>query len=112
MPRPPKRPLISKREVGIRLRALRVVRGFSQAALAKILGIHQSNISHIESGRQGVTIHQVIRLANALGVSSDEILSKEKAPKKEIRSLRSGRLLRSLEMIEALPPARIAPSRM
>lgn len=75
MPRAPKNVLFSKEEVGQRIRTLREARGMMQVEIAKILGIDQSNVSAIERGVRGLTVHQTLKLARALRVSTDEILS-------------------------------------
>lgn len=75
MPRPPKNVLFSKEDAGQRIRALRQARGITQVELAKALGIDQSNVSSIERGVRGLTVHQVLKLSRALHVSADEILS-------------------------------------
>jgi transcriptional regulator with XRE-family HTH domain len=102
--RPSKKIVISNKEIGRRVKALRRRKGITQAELAKLLGTIQSNISNIERGARGLTVQQIVRLCKALGVSTDEILIEEKAPK-EVRSLRSAKLLRCLQQIEALPVA-------
>jgi len=75
LPQPPKNVLFSKQEAGQRIRALREARGITQVELAKALGIDQSNVSAIERGIRGLTVHQVLKLARELRVSTDEILS-------------------------------------
>lgn len=74
MPRPPKNVVFSKTEAGRRLRTLRERRGISQMKLAEALGVTQSNVSAMERGLRGLTVHQVTKLAKALKVSTDEIL--------------------------------------
>jgi transcriptional regulator with XRE-family HTH domain len=56
------------------IRAARVDRGFSQRALAKASGIFQGHISHFERGRRQPLIHNLVRLAAALEVSTDYLL--------------------------------------
>jgi transcriptional regulator with XRE-family HTH domain len=46
----------------------------SQEKLAEMLGITQSNVSGLERGVRSLTIHQVAKLAAAMGVSTDELL--------------------------------------
>ncbi len=75
----------------------------SQSKLAEILDTHFTAVSQIERGIRGVTIHQAIKLARALRVSTDEILLDGSHPKKAT-SLRVGRVLRRLELVEKLPP--------
>jgi transcriptional regulator with XRE-family HTH domain len=74
MPRRPRTQLVSKQAVGQRLRAIRLAQGMSQEKLAELLGITQSNVSGLERGVRSLTIHQVAKLASALGVSTDELL--------------------------------------
>jgi transcriptional regulator with XRE-family HTH domain len=103
LPQPPKIAEVSKKEIGARLRAIRHSRGFSQSKLAKILGTHFTAISQIERGLRGVTVHQVVKLAKALKISTDEILLNGNGHQSS--SLRTGRLLRRLQLVEKLPAA-------
>jgi hypothetical protein len=48
-----------------------------------------------------VTVHQVVKIAQVLGVSTDQILRAEKAPTSERRPRK--RLMRQLIRIEELP---------
>jgi transcriptional regulator with XRE-family HTH domain len=102
LPRPPKTILISKDEIGRRLRAIRLERGLSQNELAEQLGITQPNISAVEIGRRGLTIQQLVKLCRVLHVSPDEILGEGKAHK-ERRTRRKEKFLRRLELMEKLP---------
>lgn len=104
MPTKPKRPVLSKKEIGTRVRALRLERGLSQVELAKIVGTHQTALSQIEVGRRGVSVQQVVKLSKALSVSPDRILGSDAPP--PAKRLRDGRLLRRLEKIERLPAAK------
>ena len=56
------------------MRGLRESRGITQVELARALGIPQSNVSEMERGVRGLTVHQAVKLAKALKVSTDEIL--------------------------------------
>jgi len=75
LPRPPKDTLFSKKEIGERIRALRLQRGLPQVELARLLSVHQTNISAMERGTRALTIHQILKLSRALKVSTDEILT-------------------------------------
>lgn len=50
------------------LRALRKARGMSQTALAAQLGVNQSRIAAIEKNPAAISVDQLFRLLNALGV--------------------------------------------
>lgn len=102
MPRPPKTVFLSKKEVGERLRAVRIERGVSQVELAKLLGTFQTTISAIERGTRGLTLQQAIRIADALGASPDDILGARKEAK-GVASLADRRFVRRLEKIGRLP---------
>lgn len=86
-----------------RLSRLRKERGWTQVELAERLGISQTLISDYERGRLRLNADIVVRLANALEVTADELLQ----PTGRQHSLRrkpSLRVLRRLEKIEKLPP--------
>jgi transcriptional regulator with XRE-family HTH domain len=104
MPRPAKDQIVSKPDVGQRLRALRTAQGMSQEKLAKLLGITQSNVSGLERGVRSLTIHQVAKLALALGSSTDELLlGTSSNGKGQGSDLRDRRFIRRLRKVDALP---------
>jgi transcriptional regulator with XRE-family HTH domain len=104
VPRPPKHTVFSKKEVGARIRALRQARGMTQIDLAEALGITQSNLSAIERGARGLTVHQVVKLAQALRATTDEILAPSKAAPQNGRDvLQDRRFLRRLQKVGELP---------
>jgi transcriptional regulator with XRE-family HTH domain len=53
---------------GRRIRELREERAISQQALAEMSALTRASIANIESGRQRVLLHQVLRFAQALKV--------------------------------------------
>ena len=61
-------------EVGRRIRAARVARKMSQAALAEKANLSSAEISQIECGRSDPRTQTLIRIVEALQVSSDTIL--------------------------------------
>lgn len=58
----------------MRLKELRIERGISLRTLSKICGISSSYLSELEKGKYEATESKIIRLALALGVSTDELL--------------------------------------
>jgi transcriptional regulator with XRE-family HTH domain len=48
---------------------IRLEKGLSQTQLAKLTGMHRSNICRIESGRQNISLDTLIRIFDALGKS-------------------------------------------
>lgn len=105
MPIMPKRPVFSRKEIGGRLRALRLERGISQVELARLIGTHQTAISQVEVGRRGVSVQQIVKLSRALKVTPDRILG-ENHHGHQVKRLRDGRMMRRVARIETLPPAK------
>ena len=58
-----------RREVGQRLKTLRLKRGLSQEALADLAGVHRTYAGSIERGERNVALDNIHALADALGVS-------------------------------------------
>lgn len=103
MPRPPKKVVLSKKELGERLRAIREQRGYSQGKLARLLSSHPQSISQIERGLRGLTIQHVVKIARVLQVSTDDILGDGKHAVSPLNGDRS--LLRRFQRVQQLPPA-------
>jgi transcriptional regulator with XRE-family HTH domain len=101
MSKKPNQLVVSRKEIGVRVRLLRQQQGLTQVELAKGLDMTQSNLSAIERGARGVTVHQVVRLALGLRASTDEILRADKAPLPGRRP--SKRLMKRLLRLVELP---------
>ena len=59
--------------IGKRIKELRKQRGLTQAKLAEESGVEPSNISHIERAATKLSLPTMVNIANALGVTLDEI---------------------------------------
>lgn len=86
---------------GVRLAALRKAAGFTQVELAAEIGMTQRMLAYYEGQSDYPPVHLLPALAQALGVSTDELLgvtrlTRAKAP--------SGRLQRRLAQLEQMPP--------
>jgi transcriptional regulator with XRE-family HTH domain len=103
LPRAPKSVAIDKDQVGQRVRAIRQKRGLTQQELADLLGTNQSHVANVERGERGVTLHQIVKMAKALQVSTDEILLGDKAAKDSTPASVDRRFLRRLQRISSLP---------
>lgn len=57
-----------------RVREIRLKKKMSQGDLAKILGVHPTYISGIERGVRNMALKNIEKLANALGVSVNDLL--------------------------------------
>jgi transcriptional regulator with XRE-family HTH domain len=62
---------------GLRLRQVRQDRGISQEKLAELAGLHRTYVSSIERGERNVSLVNIERLAQALGVSMGELMPDE-----------------------------------
>lgn len=54
------------KEIGRRIRMIRVEKGMNQVALAKSLGIAQTHMSNIENGRSHISLTRLFDVAKAL----------------------------------------------
>ena len=102
MPRRPRVQVVSKKDVGDRLRSLRSQRRLTQIELAQILDSTQSHVSGLERGSRSLTIHQVVRLATALRTSTDALLLGENKGTAHNGHLPERRFLRRLQQIDKL----------
>ena len=60
--------------IGMRIRRLRKEQGLTQQALAELSNQEPSNVSHIERGATKLSLPTIVSIANALGVSVDDLL--------------------------------------
>ena len=65
-----------KRRFGARMRELRKARGLSQEALAFASGLDRSYLGAIERGEKNVSLINIHRIAEALGVGAGELFPK------------------------------------
>lgn len=97
----PKRKTIEP--VGERIARLRREQGITQQDLAEKLGVTQPNISEYERGAYVPNATMIVRLAEILGVSADELLGmKPLKPKKSTEGMDT-RLSKKLQQIRGLP---------
>lgn len=60
--------------IGMRIRRLRKEQGLTQQALAELSHQEPSNVSHIERGATKLGLPTIVNIANALGVTVDDLL--------------------------------------
>ena len=61
-------------QLGQNLKNIRTKKKMSQGDIARALEVHRAYISGIESGKRNPTLSTIKKLADALGVSADELL--------------------------------------
>ncbi len=59
---------------GMKLRAAREKAGVSQEKLAELSGLHRTYVSSVERGRCNISLQNIERLAQALGVTMAELM--------------------------------------
>lgn len=75
--------MMSSRNVGEKIRALRLKKGLSQAALADMVGIRQATLYRQECGQiQAPKAENLIKIAAALGVPPHRLMTAEIRPRK------------------------------
>lgn len=60
--------------IGVRIRRFRKKQGLTQQLLAEFSNQEPSNISHIERGATKLSLPTIVKIANALGVTVDDLL--------------------------------------
>ena len=60
---------------GKRVREERLKRGFSQEKFAELVGVHRTYIGMVERGEKNITIENIEKIAKALGISIDKLMS-------------------------------------
>jgi transcriptional regulator with XRE-family HTH domain len=56
------------------MKKLREAKGLSQGDIHRATGIDRAYISNLEAGKQNPTLETIAKIAEALGVSSDQLL--------------------------------------
>ncbi len=65
---------IDYKAIGLRIKAARARKGFTQGNIAQLTGLSTPHISNIETGNTKLGLPTIIHLANVLDVSVDELL--------------------------------------
>ena len=61
-------------KLGKNLKRIRTKKKMSQGDIARALDVHRAYVSGIENGKRNPTLATIKKLADALGVSADELL--------------------------------------
>ena len=67
--------------IGLAIRKRRDKIGMTQGALAELTGLSRTSVTNIERGGQALLVHQLLELANALGVAPSTFLPSKSAQK-------------------------------
>ena len=66
-----------KKELGIKIKRMRINRGLTQEQLAEMVDVSQRTMSGIEIGENFVTAETLDKIINALNTTSEELFSTE-----------------------------------
>ena len=100
----PKHPTPQTRGFGIRLAQLRKDAGYTQQQLADEIGASRRQVAYYEGESEHPPASLLIALAQALNVSTDELLGMRVGRKKAATPAVSTRLERRIKQIERMPP--------
>lgn len=100
MGRPAKTP---RSQIGQHLVALREAAGLSQQQLAEAVGVQQSNIAFWERSPKPPRGEVLPQLAQALGVSIDELLNVQPVKRSKSQPGPEGRLQKVFDQVAKLP---------
>ena len=96
--------------IGQRIRDARVAKGWPQSELAFRAGLNSAYVSHIETGKTKLALPTIVKIANALSVSVDELLCDsleqaqhvyDKRIAEELKDCDNGELQAFLESIQS-----------
>jgi len=62
------------KKLGANLKRIHTAKGLSQGNIGRSLGVSRGFVSNLENGKTNPTLGTITRLANAVGVSTDELL--------------------------------------
>ena len=87
------------RLVGSNIKRERMKAGFTQETFSELIGIGTKSLSAIERGTVGVSLTTLLRICNALSISSNSLLT-ENSQKNDVQSI--------TERLERLSPEQFA----
>lgn len=70
--------------IGKRIKEARKKKHLSQAQLCELVGLSDGYISYIETASKGVSLDALVRIANALNVTADELLAENLLTNRQI----------------------------
>ena len=95
------------KEIGVRIKTLRLKNNIYQTELAKTIGVSQTHMSNIESGRAGLTLENLVKMVHIFNCSLDEIVFGEEQIKKDadaevLKGCTVDDVMQALQMLKSL----------
>jgi transcriptional regulator with XRE-family HTH domain len=66
------------KNLGIRIRKMRELKGFTQEEFARVCGFSRSYFTEIETGKRNITFLNLLRIINTLEVDVNELIEFDK----------------------------------
>lgn len=98
---------LNYKEIGLRIKTLRLKNSIYQTELAKEIGVSQTHMSNIESGRAGLTLENLVKMARIFECTIDEIVFGTELVKKDtgldaLKSCTMQDVLQALQMLKSI----------
>ncbi len=98
---------LNYKEIGLRIKTLRLRNNIYQTVLAKEIGVSQTHMSNIESGRAGLTLENIVKMSRIFNCAIDEIVfgadnSKQDQGVESLKNYSMQDVLQAIQMLKAL----------
>lgn len=104
---------LNYKDIGYRIKALRMKQGISQTDFAKTIEVSQTHMSNIEGGKAGLTLENLVKMVNIFDCSLDYLVFGDDTPKlannsDAFKNCTVEDFLKAIEMLKALKQQRKA----
>ena len=98
---------LNYKEIGLRIKTLRLKNNIYQTVLAKEIGVSQTHMSNIESGRAGLTLENLVKMSKIFNCGIDEIVFGEVEKKQEqgvdvLKNCTMQDIIQAMQMLKSL----------
>jgi transcriptional regulator with XRE-family HTH domain len=93
--------MLLRKMIAIGLSKARERRGMSQSELAKATGLMPSAVSHFELGRRTPTCENLLKLADALEISLDDLFGRTAGQSKWVATPAASSIAKSVQKMKA-----------
>ncbi len=87
--------------VGGNIRRERLVREMNQTELARRVGLSRTSVTNLELGRQSILVHQLVSIANALGVAPASLMTVKNDDAPDVAQQLSPQLTKWVESLKS-----------
>ena len=98
---------LNYKEIGMQIKTMRLKNNIYQTVLAKEIGISQTHMSNIESGRAGLTLENLVKMVIIFNCSIDEIVFGKEEVKQEqgmdvLKNCTMQDIVQAMQMLKSL----------